>query len=423
MNRIMKKLVPGVLAAALALGAVPSGLSFDDIAVSADGGYTGPYIVGYGGVVTTVVETKIQFYADGRVGKVTLTDPDDGSVVEVKPANGSTDNYISCPIYPKNMHKTISVRMYDHDGNPMQFKVNPEATDTVPEFEYTFNDYLNGLQTQYQNKKATAPKTITNLDIATYDFSRALENYGEWTRYYFYHSNEPEDGKYVEYTTNSTYFGQEGYTPHYPSWWTNKVKVGEEEDKYWEADIDSSLGGKTFNQLLDQFHQPVTSLRDSNSAGLTEAEKLAHQYAAALVLDEGVRVRCYFKNRWTPGLIINDIDDNSRSIGYSSFQPLSDSDYKYVDTELISFGNLKNKICFTFSGMWSNYTDVDKVTISPLGYAKVIAIDLAKTKTGYEQSGLANAMRAMVTVETTAYLYNHPDALTPAEQEPDNSGS
>ena len=424
MNRIMKKLVPGVLAAALALGAVPSGITFDDIVAKAD---DDSYIVGYGGVLTDVLETKIQFYANSRVSKVTLKDPDDGSVVEVNPLNGSDNNFISCPLYPKNMHKEIILRMYDHAGNLLPFKKSSSSSDTVEEFVYTFNDYLDGLQTRYLDKKNNALSSITNLDRATYDLSRALENYGEWTRYYFakkanYNTTvpEPKDGKFISYTTDSTHFDQPGYHPYYPSWWLNETEDG---GKYWESDIDSYLNGRTFNDMLGNWHQPVVSLVNNKEGGLTEAEKFSHVYGTALVLDEGVRVRCFFTSQWTPGLIIKDIDNPTAfdaegnptqyaSLRYGTFYSLNYGNYRYVDTELIPFGKMKDRLTFTFYGTWENHYDyTDTVTVSPMGYAKMIALDLAKTETGYESKGLGNTMRALATVETTAYLYNHPEVL------------
>ena len=63
MNRIMKKLVPGVLAAALALGAVPSGITLDDIVAKA-APEDNRAVLYMGGSVGTQIYAKLIFHVD-----------------------------------------------------------------------------------------------------------------------------------------------------------------------------------------------------------------------------------------------------------------------------------------------------------------------------------------------------------------------
>ena len=80
---------------------------------------------------------------------------------------------------------------------------------------------------------------------------------------------------------------------------------------------------------------------------------------------------------------------------------------RYVETDLIKFGNLKESLTFN---LLYDVNLQDTVTFSPISFARLVAIDKPENDKTYEESGLANTLRAMVTVETATYKYKNAKA-------------
>ena len=417
----MKKLVPGVLAAALALGAVPSGITFDDIVAKADDVITDPgenVIYGVGGAVKERVSVKVEFKM-GAGNKIRVTDPDTGvKTVYAKSAvstssSGYANRYeVECAVFPRNMDENVVFEILNGNGEPIQFSVpatveNGTITEykQVESYSITVNQYLNALQDSISNGG-----TGENYDIksdasekqkALWDLCNALKNYGAWAKFYFNHKSDT-DVSYTDIPTGSTPYTGSDWKQ---SWWTNM--------SYWKSkhyiDPNNTEKFSDFETLISsQANAFVPSVKykigSTKPADTTETGN--RSYSASLFLDDTVKMRVYFSQKPT---FLN-LNDNPNYTIYSAQG--KEGKLQVVDSDSINLTNLNQSLTYRFDGNYSDATDsvryYDEVHASPLGFIKYIVLDfLSSENFSYEKKGFANTLRSLVTVYVSANAYEH----------------
>ena len=393
MNRILKKLVPGVLAAALALGAVPSGITFDDILASADGG--------------SVKIEGLSLTVDSSYGLncyVSLSDglsASDVSVVYHTPNAGTDETVvtteklpspttldsntvykITVPVYPKHYDKTATLQFKNGDTVcDLKYSDNTDVTDDV--LSTTVKAYLANIEDNYD--KIESGDSADKL----YDLAHALKLYGQYTQYYFANKSK----------TSGTYEKVE--------WWT---KTGAPTTAGWMTNL--GITGDMNSWLNNSSSKAPTVSYDPSWTGGTQYQGSV-SYSVALVLDEDIKARFYYVNWLETSTPWIQLFKNESQINGSltSYPDLNDESghRKYVETSGINIGYLTDEYDFRIhrsydSGATSYY---DHLYVSPVGYAKAIVITLASGDhvTKYEYNGLANAMRAMVVADWAAKQY------------------
>ncbi len=424
MNRIMKKLVPGVLAAALALGAVPSGITFDDIVAKADDVITDPgenVIYGVGGAVKERVSVKVEFKM-GQGNKIRVTDPDTGVKTEytrtaVSPSSsGNANRYeVECAVFPRNMDENVVFEILNGNGEPIQFSVpatveNGTVTEykQVDSYSITVNQYLKALQDSISNGG-----TGENYDIksdasekqkALWDLCNALKNYGAWADFYFTYKSvgnmTAED--YSHRPTGSTpYSGSEWKQ----SWWTDM--------SYWKSKhyIDPTNTDKysNFEALISSQAStfvPSVKYKIGSDKPADTTETGNRSYSASLFLDDTVKMRVYYSMKPT----FHDINNNPNYTVYTA-QGV-EGPLQVVDSDAIDLIDLNQSLTFRFDGNYQGETTEtkfwDEVHASPLGFIKYIVLDfLSSDNFSYEKKGFANTLRALVTVYVSANAYEH----------------
>ena len=426
MNRILKKLVPGVLAAALALGAVPSGITFDDIKASAAEVPTTRRVTNIGGSIGTQINIKFYFHVDNnddQVQYIRIHDPDVADDVTVTYArqdwktNGTMagDYVVEIPVYPKNMDKSASIEMLDSSKKTLKFYQGESGTTNKSKYTTNVKSYLEGIQKTIDNDQVgytswDIKSNATDLEKATWDLCNALMNYGDWSKAYFYHrsdfSQQPANGRFdEEYLYNDSFNDNiDGHHPNYPSWWDDiEAKQVEDPDKpgetktvyhhkYWKSLPDSETR-QTFNELLDQTayicnvsYQNNADDKIVNSAIDDKgAYKTWHGYSLKLVLDDMVKIRVV-------NTACNDVSA-SMSIGSENaatsqevHKELTKSTHQeqplyaiYVDSEPLSFSALSTNHYFYFDNVCPCkdedgellFKESDKVMVSVMGFARI----------------------------------------------------
>ena len=408
-KNLFKKLVPGVLAVALTVGVIaPSGLKLADVkdafmaTASAEGESqeTSTRKLRFlGGALGDTITMKVIFHPDDEVSYVTLTNPNTG----VKKKYTSTDwinytgdsyetgdKYIEMPVWPKNMGVDMTFMMYDATNTALHFdgtKTLQAESEDYDSYTFTTNEYLGRLRDSAMSGGVVKD---TDKDKAVYDLSRALLNYGEWSNFYFNQKNEPEDGAYVEYDPKTE-------SPKYPSWWTSKT--------YW-ADFDMGEHASLNDMIIGENPPRVNYGAHDQLAD----QKLYHPYVVSLILEEGVKIRVYVsKNEPKPSMTVTGLSGLIlKDISTSKTWPGTDMiivSERCFETSTIPFGKLGTDLEFNSLGYWKDDMNPDKLTVSPIGYARLVTIDKASVMTDYEKSGLSNTLRAMVTVESAAGKY------------------
>ena len=395
MNRIMKKLVPGVLAAALALGAVPSGITFDDILASATdpvvSGDISDYSVRYGATIGTEIGVKVIFNADDNV-QVSLTDPDGGADFTTWTAYGTTanDNIIEVRAFPKNMDKKMTLTI---NGSSCQFSVD---------------DYLTAVQ-------GTASSLSNDKEKALYDLCNALMNYGDWCEFYF--ANKNKKFAAIDYSTSPANAGTcPGNDTWKQTWWTDP-------SNYWKTE-DLGLDGKSFDDALGEYKVTHTDYMHNSGTG-TGFNKVNYPYNVSMILGDQIKMRLYVLeanysktdsnamyvdgarnlqgDKWTTATTGRQVPLNIKAQEFDG----SLISYKYATFDAVPLGKMSKDIEVYSYGYWST-GDWDIVKISPLRYSKLVCVDKPNGDDfTYEHNGMANALRALVTVDAAMYKYEH----------------
>lgn len=425
MNRIMKKLVPGVLAAALALGAVPSGITIDDIIAKADGD---PVVVPterrvqtYGASIGAAIGSKLMFTVDDEVASIGIVDPDytDGRETKYNLSQANSNKYLTkddngtytirTDIYPKNMDKNIEFRMYNSNGEALNFYFAQNATYTKESYSYSMNTYLNALQPEVGTAFSN---TATKQEKALYDICFALKNYGEWSKFYFANKNKALNQiDYDKRPTSATPYSGSGSWAQ--GWWTTPAK-------HWASDLGLTPSvneqGETvypsFDAVLSGIITADSTPQVDHKGGTTgePTELQERPYSATLILDETVKMRVYFS------AIVDFLGINGNPASLYNVKQAS-AVTNYVDTAPIELGHLKDIKIFLFDG---NYTSdevlIDKVQGSPAGFIKQIVIDQINYESNkHEKTGLSNTLRALITVEAAMYNYQEAYATDATE--------
>ena len=405
-KNLFKKLVPGVLAVALTAGVIaPSGLTISNVkkafvsTAQAEETESSRRVRFLGGELGDTITVKLIFHVDSDVSYVTVKNPNTGNEDKYLVANlpayagdgaEAGDYYVETAVYPKNMATSMIFKMYDAENHALTFGHSnvllPESQSDYNEYSYSANDYLEKLRDSVVDSETHSIKSdATDKEKALYDLSRALLNYGEWCRFYFNKTNEPDDGNYANATNGISY----------PSWWTSK--------NYWASALDAG-SNENFNAMLEKVTAPTVNYSPNHTGG-PSVYKMEYPYVVSLVLEEGVKARLYFSGgNAGPSVTINDSPKNYESIT-STFGDRIVS--RYVETDLIKFGNLKESLTFN---LLYDVNLQDTVTFSPISFARLVAIDKPENDKTYEESGLANTLRAMVTVETATYKYKNAKA-------------
>lgn len=397
MNRILKKLVPGALAAALALGAVPSGITFDDILASADGGS-----VKIEGLSLTVDSSYgLNCYvslSDGLSASdvsVVYHTPNAGTdetvvTTEKLPSSTTLNNKtvykITVPVYPKHYDKTATLQFKNGDTvYDLKYSDDTDVTDGV--LSTTVKAYLENIEGNY-NKIITDETKAKQL----YDLAHALKLYGQYAQYYFAHKSDTSG----DYTV--------------PSWWTANFTTSDYTTE-WKTNLgllSSDEGGvNTLDKALGSNNAPSTP---TIIYGGDSTHKTVTVYKVALVLDQDIKVRYFFKNfidETTPEVSISCL--NGTTILNDSAEYKHDTgeiDIKYMDTVGLPIGKLQQKNEMTVKWTFGNYnTIIDTFDATPVGYARQIINPLGQRVESYEVKGLANTMRAMYVADLAAKAY------------------
>nr|MCR4841458.1 hypothetical protein [Lachnospiraceae bacterium] len=290
----------------------------------------------------------------------------------------------------------MTFKMYNAAGNALQFgnsqTIMPDDYD-YDEKNFSANDYLEQVRDSVMSG-TSIKENATPKEKATYDLSRALLNYGEWSNFYFNKTNEPLDGNYANATNGISY----------PSWWTSK--------DYWASALDAE-SSESFNAMLQKTAAPTVNYSSYHVEGNLADTKLSFPYVVSLILEDGVKARLYFSpNQNNPSVILN----GSTHLNTISENSSGDKVVRrYVETSLIKFGSLSESLAFNVNYGEVTYQGapvelIDTATFSPISFARLVAIDKPGNDYAYEESGLANTLRAMVTVETATYMYKNATA-------------
>ena len=425
MNRIMKKLVPGVLAAALALGAVPSGITFDDIVAKADEVITEPgdnVIYGVGGAVKERVSVKVEFKM-GQGNKIRVTDPDTGvqtvytrSVVSPSSSGNANRYEVECAVFPRNMDENVVFEILNGNNEPIQFSV-PKTVENgtiteykqVESYSITVNQYLNALQDSISNGAAgdlyDIKSDASEKQKALWDLCNALKNYGAWADFYFTYKSV-SDMTAEDYSHRPT-----GSTPYSNSdwkqpWWTDMsywkskhyIDPTNTPDKYLDFEALISSQASTF--------VPSVKYKIGSTIPADTTETGNRSYSASLFLDDTVKMRVYFSQKPT---FVN-LNDNPNYTVYTAQG--KEGLLQVVDSDSINLTNLNQPLVYRFDGNYSDETTTvryyDEVHASSLGFIKYIVLDfLSSDNFSYEKKGFANTLRALVTVYVSANAYEH----------------
>ena len=432
-KKFVKKLIAGMMAMSIAASALPGGLVASADTESYITG-DGSFVQGYGAIVGDEIGSKIVFKAGQYCNYIRVKDPDTDvtktyAVSDLEEENGLKS--ITVGVYPKNMDKKIKFEMLaDNEGNTKIkfFKSAPSGStgEAVENIEYSINDYLGAIQT-------TFPSTDTNYQSEYYkalrDYAKALKIYGEWAKYYLndgktfvdensvYAANadftsQPDDGEYktdwdsISYDSQTNKYTVNSHNAHYPSWWTN---TGVNNETYWES-MPLAAGEPNYDYILSQY---AISGNFYNSS-------FQISYYTTLVLREKIRQIVYVTENHIGDLkdirITYNDSNGSRTTNknklYTYYDASANQRYYYVETEDIGLTDLDKVIKVDFIYNLNNSVSTDTISVSPIGYTKVAAIDKQSGKSGsdvslyYERNGLANTLRAMAIVCSAGGKYS-----------------